>query len=120
MTFTIAVILGVTAVAVAEDFRYFAEGSPESFLQNWRIHPVSMFVGSLAFAVSLYLLQLLNDRDHAVKYLYPYMPLVVFTGANVAFRLNPLWIALMALACAWFSILQVRLLRVSRSPSDRL
>lgn len=36
MTFTIAVIIGVTAVAVAQDFHCFAEGSPESFLRTWR------------------------------------------------------------------------------------
>ena len=108
MTFTIAVVVGVTAVAVAEDIRYFAEGSPESFLQTWRIQPVSMFAGSLAFVVSLYMLQLLNDRGHALKYLYPYVPLLVFTGANLAVRLNPLWVAVVALACVACSILQVR------------
>jgi len=34
LTFGIAVIVGVAAAAVAEDMRYFAEGSPESFLQT--------------------------------------------------------------------------------------
>ena len=120
MTFTIALILGVTAVAVSEDFRYFAEGSPESFLHTWRIQPVAMFVGSLVYVSSLYMLQLLNDREHALKYLYPYLPLVVFSGANLAVKLNPLWVAAGAIACLACSILQVRALRNGRSWSVHL
>jgi hypothetical protein len=120
MTFTIAVIIGITAVAVAEDFRYFAEGSPESFLRTWHIQPISMFIGSLVYVASLYMLQLLNDRDRALKYLYPYLPLVVFCGANLAVKLNPLWVGVVALASVGCSILQVRFLRNGRSWSARL
>ena len=76
--FGIAAIAGVLAAAVVEDLRYFAEGSPESFLHTWHIQPVSMFVGSLVFMAMLYLLQLLNDRERALKYVYPYVPLVLF------------------------------------------
>jgi hypothetical protein len=120
MTFGIAATVGVTAAAVAEDLRYFAEGSPESFVRTWRIQPVSLFVGSLAYVAVLYLLQLLNDREHAMRYVYPYVPLVMFSGANVVIRVNPLWVGIVALLCAGCSILQVRLLHGSRSSSARL
>lgn len=120
MTFAIAAIAAVTAAAVVEDLRYFAEGSPESFLQTWRIQPVSMFIGSLVYVVTLYLLQLLNDRKHAVKYVIPYVPLVAFSGADLAIRLNPVWVAVVALVCVGCSILQVRFLQNGRSNSARL
>jgi hypothetical protein len=35
-----AAIGGIAAVALIEDLRYFAEGSPESFWSTWHIHPV--------------------------------------------------------------------------------
>lgn len=120
MTFGIAAIVAVTAAAVVEDLRYFAEGSPESFLRTWRIQPVSMFVGSLVYVAILYMLQLLNDRDRALKYVIPYVPLVAFSGADLAIRLNPVWVAVVALVCVGGSILQVRILRNGRSSSARL
>ena len=106
--FVIAAIVAVTTAAVVEDLRYFAEGSPESFLQTWRIQPVSMFIGSLVYVVALYLLHFLNDRRHAVKYVIPYAPLVALSTADLAIRLSPLWIAFVALVCVGCSILQVR------------
>jgi hypothetical protein len=103
-----AAIGGIAAVALIEDLRYFAEGSPESFWSTWHIHPLSMFVGSLAYVAILYLLQLLNDRDHAVEYLYPYVLLVGFSGVNLALRLNAAWVALVAFACMGWSFIQLR------------
>jgi drug/metabolite transporter (DMT)-like permease len=120
MPFGIAAIAGVLAAAVVEDLRYFADGSPESFLQTWRIQPVSMFVGSLVYVAMLYMLQLLNDRERALKYVYPYVPLVLFSAANLAIRLNPVWVAVVALVCAGCSLLQVRVVRNGRSTSARL
>jgi hypothetical protein len=120
MSFGIAVMAGVLAAAVVEDLRYFAEGSPDSFLQTWHIQPLSMFIGSLAYIAVLYMLQLLNDRERALKYVYPYVPLVLFSGANLAMRLNPVWVALVALLCAACSFLQVRVLLNGRSSSARL
>jgi|SRR5208283_3072521 len=114
------VFLGVTAVAVAEDFRYFAEGSPESFLRTWHIQPISMFAGSLVYALSLYMLQLLNDREHALNYLYVYLPLVVFSGANSAVKLNPPWVVAVAIACVACSFLQMRAMLNGRSWSVHL
>ena len=110
LTFGIAVIVGVAAAAVAEDLRYFAEGSPESFLQTWRIQPVSMFVGSLVYVVTLYMLQLLNDRPRALKYIVPYVPLIVFSGVDLAIRLNPIWVGMVAVVCFGWSVLQTRFL----------
>ena len=110
LTFGIAVIVGGVAAAVVEDLRYFAEGSPESFLQTWRIQPVSMFVGSLVFVATLYLLQRLNDRPRALNYVFPYVPLLIFSGIDLAVRMNPLWVAAVALACVGCSILQIRFL----------
>ena len=120
LTFCIAAIAGVAAAAVAEDIRYFAEGSPESFLRTWRMQPVAIFVGVLVYIAMLYLLQLLNDRERALKYVYPDLPLIVFSGINLAARLNPLWAAAVAVACFGGSILQVRFLRSGRSSSARL
>jgi hypothetical protein len=113
LTFGMAAVVGVLAAAVAEDLRYFAEGSPDSFLQTWRIQPVSMFVGSLVFVTTLYLLQRLNDRQHALNYVFPYVPLVVFSGLDLAIRLNPLWVAVVAAACLGWSILQIHFLQSS-------
>lgn len=110
LTFGIAVIVGVAAAAVVEDMRYFAEGSPESFLQTWRIQPVSMFVGSLVYVATLYLLQLLNDRPRALNYVFPYVPLIVFSGVDLAIRSNPLWVGLLAVVCFGCSVLQMRFL----------
>ena len=120
MPFGIAAIAGVLAAAVVEDLRYFAEGSPESFLQTWRIQPVSMFVGSIVFVAILYMLQLLNDHERALKYVYPYAPLVLISGANLAVKLNPMWVVAVALVCAGCSFLQVRIMRNGRSTSARL
>ena len=107
LTFGIALIVGIAATAVAEDIRYFAEGSPESFLQTWRIQPASMFAGSLLFVGTLYLLQLLNDRQRALNYVFPYLPLVMLSGIDLAIRLNPLWVVGVAVACFGCSILQI-------------
>jgi len=108
LTFGIAIIVGIAAAAVVEDLRFFAEGSPESFLQTWRIQPASMFVGSLVYVATLYLLQLLNDRRRALNYVFPYVPLVVFSGVDLAIRLNPLWVAVVAVVCFGCSVLQIR------------
>jgi hypothetical protein len=110
LTFGIAVIVGVAAAAVVEDLRYFAEGSPDSFLQTWHIQPVSMFVGSLVYVTTLYFLQLLNDRQRALSYVFPYVPLVVFSGVDLAIRLNPRWVGAVALVCIGCSVLQTRFL----------
>jgi hypothetical protein len=110
LTFGIAAIVAVAAAAVAEDMRYFAEGSPDSFLQTWRIQPVSLFVGSLVYVATLYLLQRLNDRQRALNYVFPYVPLVVFSGLDLAVRLNPLWVGAVAAACFAWSLLQVHFL----------
>ena len=114
-----ATIGGIAAVALIEDLRYFAEGSPESFWSTWHIHPLSMFVGSLAYVAILYMLQCLNDRDHAIEYLYPYVLLVGFSGVNLALRLNAAWVALVAFACMGWSFIQLRSSRSQRSGSAR-
>lgn len=114
-----AAIAGIGVVALVEDLCYFAAGSPESFWRSWRIHPVSMFAGSLAYVAILYLLQLLNDPDRAIGYLYPYLLLVGVTGADLALRLNPLLIALAVLASVGWSVVQVRSSRNRRSGSAR-
>jgi hypothetical protein len=88
MAFSIAALSGLTVIALAEDIRYFAEGSPESFLQTFRVQPISMFVGSLAFVTILYLLQRLNDREHALDYVYPYVLLVAVSAFDLALRFN--------------------------------
>jgi uncharacterized membrane protein len=108
IAFGSAAIGGIASVALVEDLRYFAGGSPESFWSTWHIHPLSTFVGSIAFISILYMLQLLNDRDRAVAYLYPYLLLVGFCGVNLVLRLNASWTALVAIACIGWSLIQVR------------
>jgi len=120
MAFGIAAIAGIAAAAVAEDLRYFAEGSPESFLKTWRAQPVSIFVGVLVYVAVFYMLQMLNARQHALKYACPYVPLLVFSGVNLTLRVNPLWVAVVALACFGGSVLQIRFLHGGRSSSARL
>ena len=100
-----------------EDLCYFAADSPESFWRSWHIHPVSMFAGSVAYVAILYLLQLLNDPEHAIRYLYPYLLLVGVTGADLALRLNSAWVALAAFVSIGWSVFQVRSSRNGRSGS---
>jgi hypothetical protein len=119
IAFGSAAIGGIAAVALVEDLRYFAGGSQDLFWSTWHIHPLSMLVGSLAYVAILYMLQCLNDRDHAIEYLYPYVLLVGFSGANLAIRLNAAWIVLVALACMGWSFIQARAFRSRRRGSAR-
>jgi hypothetical protein len=115
-----AAIAGIGVVALVEDLCYFAADSPESFWRSWHIHPVSMFAGSVAYVAILYLLQLLNDPDHAIGYLYPYLLLVGVTGTDLAVQLNPTWVAVAAFASIGWSVFQVRSSRNRRSGSARV
>ena len=57
-----------------------------------------MFVGSLAFVTILYLLQRLNDREHALDYVYPYVLLVAVSAFDLALRFNSAWLVLVIAA----------------------
>ncbi len=114
--FGIAAIFGLVIVEVVEDIFYFATDVP--FWNTWRFHPASFFVGTLAFLGLLYVLQRMHDRQHALRYLEPFTPLLGLSGANLAFKLNAAWLLPVALGCAVWSVAQVRRLR-GRRPTPR-
>ena len=116
MAFGIAAIFALVIVEVVEDIFYFATDVP--FWDTWRFHPVSIFSGTLAFLGLLYVLQRMQDREHALQYLEPYLPLLGLSGANLALKLNGLWLFPVAAACAVWSVAQVRRLR-GRRPATR-
>jgi hypothetical protein len=112
MAFGIAGIFACAIVALVEDIFYSASDVP---LSSWRFHPISIFIGTLAFLSLLYLLQSMHDRERALLYLEPYTPLLGFSGINLALKLNVAWLVPVAVACIVWSMAQVRRLR-SRKP----
>ena len=109
MAFWIAAIFGCGVVGVVEDIFYFA--TDVVFWKTRRFHPVSVFAGTLAFLGLLYFLLRMHDREHAMRYLEPYSPLLGLSAANLALQLNGAWLLPVALACALWSVAQVRRLR---------
>lgn len=106
MAFIIAAFAGCAAVAACEDVYYFA--TDVVFWNTWRLHPSSVFIGTLVFLIALYLLQRLNDAKHALRYLGPYTPLLGASTANLALKLNGFWLLPIAAASVTWSVLQVR------------
>ena len=64
MAFMVAAFAGCAAVAASEDIYYFA--TDVVFWNTWRLHPSSVFIGTLVFLVTLYLLQRLNNARNAL------------------------------------------------------
>ncbi len=117
MAFVIAGIFACLVVAVIEDVSQSATGS--SSARIWHVHPVSVFAGTVTFVGLLYFLQRMNDRKHALRYLEPYSPLLLLSGANLAVKVNTAWLLpVVAISIAW-SVLQVRRLRDRRSALHR-
>ena len=109
LAFAISALWGCAVIVAVEDVFYSASDTP--FWNTWHFHPVSIFVGTLAFLGLLYLLQSMNDRKRALQYLEPYVPLLGFSGVNLGLKLNAAWLLPVALACAIYSVAQVRRLR---------
>lgn len=104
--FMIAAFAGCAAVAASEDVYYFA--TDVVFWHTWRLHPSSVFIGTLVFLIALYLLQRLNNAKRALRYLGPYTPLLGASSANLALKLNGFWLLpVVAISITW-SVLQVR------------
>jgi hypothetical protein len=117
MAFIISAIFACVVVAVVEDMVETAGGAP---LWNiWSYHPVSMFAGTLTFAGLLYLLQFINDRRLALKYLEPYVALLGVSGANLFIKANSVWLLPVLAIGIICSVLQVRRLRERRSAMHR-
>ena len=116
MAFWIAAIFGCGVVGVVEDTYYFA--TDVVFWNTWRFHPASIFMGTLAFLGLLYFLMRMHEREHALRYLEPYIPLLGLSAANLALKLNGAWLLPVAFACALWSATQVRRLR-GRKPTAR-
>ena len=118
MAFGIAAIFACGIVGVAEDLYYFA--TDVVFWNTWRFHPASIFTGTVAFLGLSYFLLRMHDREHALRYLEPYMPLLGLSGANLALKVNGAWLLPVAFACAVWSVAQVRRLRDSRAKAHRI
>ncbi|MFZ0707501.1 MAG: hypothetical protein WAM71_18015 [Candidatus Korobacteraceae bacterium] len=104
--FMIAAFAGCATVVVCEDVYYFA--TDVVFWNTWRLHPCSVFIGTLVFLLTLYLMQRLNKGNDALRYLGPYTPLLGASGANLAVKLNGFWLfPVMLLSIVW-SVVQVR------------
>ncbi len=118
MAFSAAGIFALAVLAVVEDTLFFATG--EVFWKTWKIHAPSIFAGALAFVLLLYLLQRMNDRQHALEYVQPYLPLLLMSGINTEWKAGTLWVLLaLAVSIGW-SIVQVRKLRSRRAPARRI
>ncbi len=109
LAFAISALWGCAVIVALEDVFYSASDTP--LWKTWHFHPVSIFVGTLAFIGLLYLLQSMTDRKRALHYLEPYVPLLGFSGVNLELKLNAAWLLPVALACAIYSVAQVRRMR---------
>ncbi len=117
MAFVIAGIFACLIVAVVEDVSDSATGA--SSWSVWHLYPVSIFAGTLTFLGLLYFLQRMNDRKHALRYLEPYTPLLGFSGANLALKVNTVWLLPVAVVSIVWSVVQVRRLRQGRLAQRR-
>ena len=106
MAFMVAAFAGCAAVAASEDIYYFA--TDVVFWNTWRLHPSSVFIGTLVFLVTLYLLQRLNNAKDALRCLGPYTPLLGASSANLALKLNGFWLLPVVVVSVIWSVLQVR------------
>ena len=113
MAFIIAAIFACVVVAGVEDTLEIAPTAP--LWDIWRYHPFSIFAGALTFISLLYLLQLVNDRQHALKYLEPYALLLGSSGANLAIKANSVWLLPVAVVSIVWSVFQVRRRRGQKS-----
>ena len=118
IAFVSAAILGSAMVAVVEDVRYSATGVP--LWNTWHFHPVSIFIGTVVFVAIFYFLQSMDNHTRAIDCIGPYAPLVLIAGANLVFRMNPLWLVLAALGCTAWSFGRDRKLREQRSSTRRM
>lgn len=78
------------------------------FWDTWRLHPLSIFIGTVSFVCCLYSMQVLNQRRSPLGYLLPYTPLLGASGLNLALRRNSLWLIPFAVVSVLWSLLQVR------------
>ncbi len=108
-------MLAVAMIAVIEDVLYSATGVP--IWNTWHLHPVSIFIGGLSFVGLLYFLQRVNDRPRAIDYVEPYVPLLVFSAANLVLKLNAVWLLPGLAICIAWSIGRVRKVRARRAMS---
>jgi hypothetical protein len=115
IAFFSAATLACVVIAAVEDVRYSATGVP--LWSSWRLQPISIFAGALAFVGLLYCLQRINDRAHAIAYVEPYAPLLVLSGANLLLKLNPAWLIPVVLGCITWSVGRVRKTREQHSRS---
>lgn len=117
IAFLAAAMLGLAAVAVVEDVRYSATGIP--LWSSWHFQPASIFAGMLAFVGVLYCLQRINNRPRALEYVEPYLPLLVLSGANLALKVNSMWLLLALLPTIAWSVSRTRRSRAERSVPRR-
>ena len=108
--FVIAAVLSVAALISLEDSFY----SDRPFWKTWHFHAPTLLAGAVTFVGLLYFLQYMNDTRHAVKYVEPYVPLLLFSGINIMLRASAIWFALIALVSISWSVFQVRRLHEAK------
>jgi hypothetical protein len=118
MAFSAAGIFALAVLAVVEDTLFFATG--EVFWRTWKIHAPSIFAGVVAFVLLLYLLQRMNDRQHALDYVQPYLPLLLVSAINTEWKPGTPWVLLTLGVSICWSVLQVRKLRSRRATARRI
>ena len=116
MAFIIAVVLSLTALISLEDSFY----SDPPFWKTWHFHAPTLLAGIVVFVGLLYVLQYVNDKRHALKYVEPYAPLLLFSGINIMFKLSAGWFAVIAVVSISWSVFQVRRLRYAKTSRSEL
>jgi hypothetical protein len=107
MAVAIATLCGATALYCGEIIydNIKDSGAPDiRQLPGWRAHMASACVGTLAFVISLFLLESLGRRSKssALRSTVPWLPLVVLTGLATAIHIPTYLVALVtALYSPW-------------------
>lgn len=100
MAVTIATLCGTTALYCGEIIwdNIKDSGAPDiRQLPGWRAHMASACVGTLAFVISLFLLESLGRRSKssALRSTVPWLPIVALTGLATAIHIPIYMVALL-------------------------
>jgi uncharacterized membrane protein YgdD (TMEM256/DUF423 family) len=85
----------------------YSAATDVAFWDTWRLHPLSIFVGTASFIGCLYCMQVLNRRKSPMRYLGPYTPLLGASGINLVLKQNSLWLIPFAVIGVLWSMFQV-------------
>jgi hypothetical protein len=113
---TIATLCGATALYCGEIIydNIKDSGAPDMRrLPGWRAHMASACIGTLAFVISLFLLESLGRRSKssALRSTAPWLPLVALTGLATAIHIPSYLVALVTALYSPWAYLHTRPLR---------